>query len=80
MMFKKKKELSGPAKAVYSMQAAMDKWNKRRKHWKRRFYLFIVFPVFLVACIIRAVKTYVRIKLWEIGTGTPSPFTKQEEN
>lgn len=78
-MFKKKKNLSGPAKMVYSMQTVMEKWNKRRKHWKRRFYLLVVFPVFLVACIIRGVRTYVRIKLWEMGTSAPSPFTRQEK-
>ena len=79
MLRKKKKELSPIEGAIYTVQFNIDKWNKRRKHWKRRFYIMVVFPVFLVALIIRAVKAYVRIKLWEMGTNAPSPFIKEEE-
>ena len=76
MSRKKKKELSPLEGAIYTVQFNID---KRRKHWKRRFYIMVVFPVFLVALIIRAVKAYVRIKLWEMGTNAPSPFIKEEE-
>ena len=73
MSRKKKKELSPLEGAIYTVQFNIDKWNKRRKH------IMVVFPVFLVALIIRAVKAYVRIKLWEMGTNAPSPFIKEEE-
>lgn len=79
MGLRKKKNLSPLEKAVDNLQTGINRWNKKRKHWKRRFYLMVVCPVVLVAMIIKAVKTYVRIKLMEIGMKAPSPLEKEKE-
>lgn len=79
IIIQKKKPLSPLEKAVYTMQKTLAQWDKQRKHWKIRFYLTIVFPVVFVLALIKAIKTYVRIKLWEIGTKAPSPFSANQE-
>lgn len=79
MIFRKKEPLSPLEKAVYTVQKKLYQWDKQRKHWKTRFYVMVVFPVFLVLVILKALKTYVRIKLWELGTRAPSPFKTEKE-
>ncbi len=74
MRLGKKKALSPFKKKMERMKKNISNWNKTYKHWKTKFYLTVVFPAVLVALIVQAVKSYVRIKLMEIGMKTPSPF------
>ena len=79
MRLGKKKALSPFEKKRERMKKNIGHWNKTYKHWKTKFYLTIVFPVVLVALIVQAVKSYVRIKLMEIGMKMPSPFEETKK-
>ncbi|MDO5416122.1 MAG: hypothetical protein Q4F29_02885 [Lachnospiraceae bacterium] len=61
--------------AVFTIQQKVNRLEKKQKHWKLYFYLTVLLPVFIVILTIQAARTYVRIKLRDVGTNAPSDFS-----
>ncbi|MCI8950461.1 MAG: hypothetical protein HFG49_10550 [Lachnospiraceae bacterium] len=68
--FRKKPPESSLQASVKHLQKKWKRLERKRKLWKFYFYSFVVLPVFAVMLAVKALKTYVRIKLREIAENT----------
>lgn len=79
MILRKKQPENALKKAVFIMKKKWKTAKKRQKHWKMRIYLTLVLPAVLIAAIIKAVRTYIRLKIRDIAEKTPSELKKENQ-
>lgn len=76
---KKKQPKTPLQETVFTLKKKWKTIKNKQKHWKIHLYLTLVLPVVLIIAIIKALKTYIRLKIRDIAVKTPSDL-KQEKN
>lgn len=69
--FPKKPPMTPWQEAMEELRRKKKRLGRKYRLWKFYLYAFVILPVFAIMLALKALKTYVRIKLREIAVNTP---------
>ncbi len=69
--FPKKPPMTPWQDAMEELRRKKKRLGRKYRLWKFYLYAFVILPVFAIMLALKALKTYVRIKLREIAVNTP---------